>query len=176
MLEKFTSLFKRIEFKSPGMRIIKTSLAVILCFILDYFRGYPYPYNSAITSIICMQQNLPNTRLVAKNRILGTLISGIYSVIVIFILTEILSVKLNSLFYFIIIGLLIVPLMTLLVNLNLEKSVLVASVIYILCCITSLGNKTPIMFMIFRVIDSTLGILVSLFINWLPLLNRKNKP
>lgn len=175
MLEKFTSLFKKIEFKSPGMRIIKTSFAVILCFIIDYLRAYPYPYNSAITSIICMQQNLPNTRLVAKNRVLCTLISGVYSVSVIFILTEILSVKLNSLFHFIMIGLLLVPLMTLLVNLNLEKSVLVASVIYILCCITSLGSKTPVMFMIFRVIDSTLGILASLFMNWLPLLNQQKK-
>ena len=122
-----------------------------------------------------MQQNLPNTKATAKNRIVGTLISGFYSVVVIFILTRILSIELNSLIYYIIISLLIMPLMTLLVNLHLEKSVLVASVVYILCCATNRGNQAPIQFMIYRVIDSTLGILVSLLINWLPLLNRSNE-
>lgn len=175
MLDKLTLLFKKSEFKTPGMRIIKTSLAIIICFMIDYLRGYAYPYNCAITAIICMQQNLPNAKSAAKNRIYGTFFSGIYSISVIYFLTKVLSMELNSFFYFISIGVLVVPLMTLLVNLGLEKSILVATVIYILCCITSLGNKRPIMYMLFRVVDSTLGILVSLFINWLPILNRANR-
>ena len=92
MLKESTPLSKKMKFKPPGMRIVKTSLAVLFCFVIDYLRGYPYIYNSAVSSIISMQQNLPNTKATAKNRIVGTLISGFYSVVVIFILTRILSI------------------------------------------------------------------------------------
>ena len=60
-----------------GMRLIKTAIAVFLCFLVDFFRDGGTPFYSAIAAILCMQPELGSSLKVGKERIIATIIGGI---------------------------------------------------------------------------------------------------
>ena len=60
-----------------GWRIIKTGIAVFICLIIYWLRGYygaDMPTESAITAIICMQPYVRDTKTYSLNRVAGTLV------------------------------------------------------------------------------------------------------
>ena len=64
-----------------GQRIVKTTVAVFLCLMVYYLRGYrgaDMPTEAAITAIICMQPYVRDTRNYAINRFLGTFIGAFW--------------------------------------------------------------------------------------------------
>ena len=70
---------KKLFFPYIGQRIIKTSVAVFLCLVFYYFRGYrgvTMSAEAAITAIICMQPYVHDTKEYSINRIAGTLIGA----------------------------------------------------------------------------------------------------
>lgn len=67
-----------------GQRITKTTIAVFLCLMVYYIRGYfgqNMPTESAITAIICMQPYVRDTRDYSVNRFLGTLIGAFWGLL-----------------------------------------------------------------------------------------------
>ena len=57
-----------------GGRIVKTTVAVFLCLMFYYLRGYrgqDMPTEAAITAIICMQPYVRDTGEYAFNRFVG---------------------------------------------------------------------------------------------------------
>ena len=72
---------KKIYFPAIGQRILKTSIAVFLCLVFYYYRGYrgmSMSAEAAITAIICMQPYVHDTKDYALNRISGTLIGALW--------------------------------------------------------------------------------------------------
>ena len=68
-------------FPHIGQRILKTTVAVFLCLVFYYLRGYrgeAMSAEAAITAIICMQPYVHDTREYALNRISGTLIGAVW--------------------------------------------------------------------------------------------------
>lgn len=66
-----------------GMRIVKTALAVFLCFLIDLLRNHQgAPFYSAIAAILCMQPFVSNSVKVAFNRSVGTFIGGLFGMLV----------------------------------------------------------------------------------------------
>ena len=66
---------------SIGQRIVKTTVAVFLCLLVYYlrgFRGQDIPTEAAITAIICVQPYVRDTRKYAVNRFMGTLIGSFW--------------------------------------------------------------------------------------------------
>ncbi|MCR5576445.1 MAG: FUSC family protein [Oscillospiraceae bacterium] len=64
-----------------GQRIVKTTVAVFLCLLVYYlrgFRGREIPTEAAITAIICVQPYVRDTRKYAVNRFMGTLIGSFW--------------------------------------------------------------------------------------------------
>ena len=64
-----------------GQRIVKTTVAVCLCLLVYYlrgFRGREIPTEAAITAIICVQPYVRDTRRYAVNRFMGTLIGSFW--------------------------------------------------------------------------------------------------
>ena len=67
-----------------GQRIVKTAVAVFLCLLYYYIRGYRgqnMPAEAAITVIICMQPYVRDTRNFAISRFEGTLIGTFWGLI-----------------------------------------------------------------------------------------------
>lgn len=70
--EQKASLIHRISNylieNSPGMRVVKTALAVLICLLIEYFRGSTMPYHACIATIVCMQPTLKSTVKAATDR------------------------------------------------------------------------------------------------------------
>ena len=63
-----------------GQRIVKTAIAVFICLMIYYLRGYTgqsMPTESMITAIICMQPYVRDSRAYAWNRLTGTLVGAV---------------------------------------------------------------------------------------------------
>lgn len=159
---------------SPGMRVIKTCLAVTLCLFIEYFRGTGMPYHSSIAAIVCMQPTLKSTYETAVARIIGTLIAGIYGFLFItFFYQQLLSGQ-NLLVYYLLIGIMTLPLMMLMIAIKKQGGLAITVVVFLIIVINA-GVTDPLKYTISRVVGTLIGIGVALFINWLPILNKIGK-
>ena len=67
-----------------GQRIVKTTVAVFLCLLFYYLRGYrgqEMPTEAAITAIVCMQPYVRDTRDYAFNRFAGSLNGAVWGLL-----------------------------------------------------------------------------------------------
>jgi uncharacterized membrane protein YgaE (UPF0421/DUF939 family) len=169
--KRFTSF---LISNSPGMRVIKTCLAITICLIIEFFRVTSMPYHSSIAAIVCMQPTLKSTLKTAGDRTIGTLIAGLYSFLFITLFHQQLQMRLGSLSYFILIGVMTLPLMMLIIAFKKQGGLAITVVVFILIVINA-GETNPFNYTIERVFGTLIGIGVALFINWLPILNKIGK-
>lgn len=169
--KRFTSF---LISNSPGMRVIKTCLAITICLTIEYFRGMSMPYHSSIAAIVCMQPTLKSTFRTASDRTIGTLIAGLYGFLFITLFYQQLQVRLNSLSYFLLIGVMTLPLMMLMIAIKKQGGLAITVVVFLIVVINA-GATNPLSYTIERVVGTLIGIGVALFINWLPILNKIGK-
>ncbi len=160
---------------SPGMRIIKTGLAVILCMIIDFLRMANNFTDAPIAAIVVLQQDIRKSWKAGLSRVLGTAFAGVYAIAFLYIVTAWLEIEFYSMPYFILIGIMTIPLMHILVQMKQNASVGVASIVFVLVCLSESALVNPIAYVPNRVINTIVGILVSVVINWFPLLNKLGK-
>ena len=159
---------------SPGMRIIKTLIAVFLCLMIDAGRSALYPYNAAIAAIVCLQPTPESTRRTALNRALGSLLAGLYAYLFIRLFADKAALDPEGVFYLFLVSLGLLPLMLLILRLGLKNGFTISAIVYLMICIGS-GRQEPLRYTLYRVTDTLIGIAAALFGNWLPFLNRWGK-
>ena len=74
-----------------GLRIVKTTVAVFLCLLFYYLRGYrgqDMPTEAAITAIICMQPYVRDTGAYALTRFVGTLVGVFWGLLLLLLLND----------------------------------------------------------------------------------------
>ena len=71
------------HFPRVGMRMIKTALAVAVCFLLYFLRGEEgVPIFSTIAALLCMQPYVEHSVEASGNRILGTILGAVFALFV----------------------------------------------------------------------------------------------
>lgn len=155
---------------SPGMRIIKTVLAVLICLIVDYLRQAPSPFNAAVAAIVCLQPDMHSTWISSLNRALGTLLAGLYSFLFLWVFELKLQFDSGSIFYVLAAALALVPFMLLILRLGMRTGFAIASIVYISILFGD-GRAEPLADTLERVGDTLIGIAAALLVNWLPFLN-----
>lgn len=148
----------------PGMRIIKTAIAVFLCFCIDALRGVNQPIYSVISAIICMQKDIDNSWIVSKNRIIGTFAGGIFGVITLYAVNIIPYMDIDIL-RFALISAMIVPMLLILKLMNRAGAASVTGVVYASIVILHVGSDQVMYYALTRMLDTIVGIMVSLFVN-----------
>lgn len=145
-----------------GMRIIKSTLAVFVCCVIDYFRG-GYPFYSAIAAILCMQKEVGKDFEIAKNRMIGTCIGGLCGYLALLLVD--LPYFSQELVRYGILSLCIIPVMYITLLIKMQSATYITCVVF-LCITITHGNDVSVeLFAINRVIDTFIGIIVSLIIN-----------
>ena len=161
------------RFPRVGMRMIKTSMAVGLCFLIFVLRGQKGdPVLSSIAAIICMQPQVENSMSVAMNRIRGTLMGAAFGLLVV-VLVDALPSDYVYLGYGII-SLCIIPVLYVTVLFRQPGSSALATIVF-LSIAMSMGDRPPLENGIYRSIETIIGVLVSLGVNVLHLPRRKEK-
>ena len=177
--KKTSSLHTRVETltemvirNSPGMRVIKTAIAVFLCLMVDKLRGASNYYDASIAAMVCLQSDIKSTARSAFDRTMGTIFSGVYTMGFLWIFRVHLGFPEDSIRYFISISIFVIPLMYMLVKLKRPGAVLNGAIVFLLVCVVPTAVEHPTLYVTRRVINTISGILIALLINWLPWLNR----
>lgn len=160
-------------FPRVGMRIIKTAIAVAICFIVsDLLGANEVPIFSTIAAIICMQPYVEHSVDVAFNRVIGTVIGAIFGLIAVTIMLKIPDQY--EYVEYAIISFSIIPVVYTTVLLKKPGASALAGVVLLSIALSD-NSVAPIMNAINRSVETIEGILVSLAVNVVHLPRRRAK-
>lgn len=167
---------KKIPKIKIGLRLIKTSAAVFICFLIDYFRnGAGMPFYSVIAAVLSMQKDMESSKKVSANRMIGTIIGGAYGLLILLVLKYLMP-DAAELIKYAVISAAIIPLIYFTVVIKKSAASYITCVVFFSIVVSHAdGDVNPVMFAFQRVTDTFIGILVSLCINSLPFLNPKDE-
>ncbi|MEG2354138.1 MAG: FUSC family protein [Clostridium sp.] len=155
-----------------GMRIIKSSIAVFVCLLIGLLRGGGIPFYSAIAAILCMQPQVSNSLKVAKNRIMGTIIGGVFGMVILLVERSFIPNTMPILQY-LLISFSIIPLIYITVLIEKKAVSYITCVVFLSVTVSHGIDINPYAFTLNRILDTLIGIFISLGVNtmWMP----KNK-
>lgn len=144
-----------MKLQKPGMRNIKTGIGVMICVLIGYFHIIDNTFFAAAACIVCMQTTVKSSLTVGLNRLKGTFIGGIIGFI--FVLIRPGDPILSCL------G--IITTIYICNILKINNSVTIACVVY--CAIyLSIGDADPISYSISRILDTSVGVIVGVAVNY----------
>lgn len=148
-----------------GKRILKSSLAVFLCFMVYLLRGEQgIVFYSCIAAVLCVQQSTSNTIKVAKNRVEGTLIGGFAGMLVLLFEKSFIPHDLIIIQY-ILISAMIIVIIYITVVLKKTSASYISCVVFMSVAVSHAADVNPYMFAIDRIIDTLIGIFIALGLN-----------
>lgn len=150
-----------MNFPRIGMRTIKTSTSVFLCLLLFEFFNRENAVQACIAGVICMQNTIDDSFKKGIERVIGTIIGGIVGASVLFFVETFGHEQL--LLFIIPFG--IVILIEICVGLKLKQSVVICCVVYLSILITKQHEGGYILYTFNRIVDTTIGIMITIFVN-----------
>lgn len=154
-----------IKIEKPGLRIFKTTLAVFLALILCHLRSVEsIPFYGAIAAVICMKTDLDQTLEIGLNRVLGTLVGGFSGLVYLIIFKR---MYLNSFTNYLIVSSVVFVLIWLMANLNKPNAISIMCVVFLSITINhGEAPDYPIAFALNRTIDTLVGVVIAVLVNW----------
>ena len=146
-----------------GMRIIKTVVAVYLCCVIDILRAQE-PFYSMIAAILCMQPDRQTSLKAGLNRTIGTFIGGIYGIILLF-LDRAFNIESSLYVYYLILSLFLIPLIYTAVCVKKSTAAFITCVVFLSITVAHITDVNPYLFAANRMLDTLIGIGVSLLVN-----------
>lgn len=162
-----------------GQRIVRSSIAVALCFVLYYIRGKQgIPFYSALAVLQCIQPYNFNMKEMAKKRTIGTFVGAFWGTIVIFLLFALqgsLHAEIEESFAkYMLISLFTGIVLYSTVVLNCKKSSYFSCVVFLSITTMHITDPNPILFVGNRVLDTLIGIGLAIIVNSVHLPRQKN--
>lgn len=166
--------FKLKKMPPVGQRIIKSAIAVLVVYLIYYLRGYQgIPFYSAIGAIQCIQPYRESSKKVMWNRVFGTFNGALYGLITILIDMYYIQ-QTNQLQYFLLVSLMIIPVMYTSVICKKADVTYFCCVVFLSITITHIGDESPLLFVLNRIVDTFIGIAVATLINNVHLPKKKD--
>ena len=158
---------RTINVPGIGMRIIKSSIAVAVCFVIDYLRGEGgMVFYSQLAALWCIQMYRSNTIRNAIQRIIGTLVGAVYGLI--YLLSYSHMIREGTSYVVaetITVSLLIIFILYTTVLMKKPQASYFSCVVFLSIVINHATDVNPYMFVWNRFLDTMIGILVGVIIN-----------
>lgn len=161
-----------ILLNSPGMRIIKTAISILVCLVLDFLRNSANYVDSSIAAIVSLGTSTRMTWKAGLSRILGTFVAGLYASLFIHFVVENMEMNTKSLSYLILVAFMVIPLLTLLSHFKQNSTICVAAIVFLLICLNPESSSKPFIYALKSSFDTLIGVVVAVIINWFPPLNK----
>ena len=154
-----------MKIKAPGLRIIKTFVAVCLAMIVSSYRpGSGLPFYSGIAAIICLKSDVEGSREIGINRIIGTFLGGFCG------LLYLLIVPPNSLgksTQIILISLIASAIIWIMAMANKPKAITIMAIVFLSITINHGDEEVlPFLFAFNRTLDTMIGVISAIIVNW----------
>ena len=148
-----------------GMRIVKSAVAVFLCFVIYMIRGRGVPFYSAIAAVLCMQPYVSNSVRVALNRTVGTFIGGVFGMLALLVEKAFFPTGSAHLAISAGICLSIIPLIYVTLLAKRPTASYITCVVFMSITVSHGADVNPYLFALDRCLDTLIGIAVSLCVN-----------
>lgn len=156
-----------------GLILVKSGIALSLCFLVAWILGNPTTaFQAGIATILCLKDDRPQTYGEAINRTLGTIIAGLTAYGFIMLATKVIGLQLGEPLYYILDVLVLVLLIAFFLLLRRPGAIIVAVIVFLLTTFLSSAVADPFSYVSQRTIDTVIGIIIAMLVNWLPPLNR----
>lgn len=165
-----------------GLRIIKSAVAVFLCYLFNYFRGENgIVFYSQLSVLWCIQSYISTTKQNANQRIAGTFIGAGFGLVVLlfFLLIRNAELQVGDFSMYLIKGLItsvvIIFVLYATVILNKKNASYFSCVVFLSIVVIHGGDINPFIFTLNRVIDTMVGILIGVAVNLFHLPRKQHK-
>lgn len=150
----------------PGLRILKTSLAVFVCMTLFYLMGYFHPIHALIACVLMMKETSDETKQAGIDRIKGTLLGGALSYAALIVL-KVLPIDNTHLLVPVILSLSVFLSFIIVKGFEQSSSVASMSAVMIIITLMSHASSTNSVFtyVSIRTLETLVGILIAFIIN-----------
>lgn len=160
-----------------GMRIIKSAVAILLCYMISFLRGNAgIVFYSHIAALWCIQVYRENTIKNAVQRITGTVIGAIYGLA--YLLADrylMLSSGIDQKINVLLISLMIIAVIYTTVLINKKQASYLSCVVFLSIVVNHSLDVNPYLFVWNRFLDTLIGILVGVFVNCIRLPRKRNQ-
>jgi hypothetical protein len=158
-----------------GMRIIKSAIGVWLCYVVYLLRGKQgIVFYSQLAVLWCMQAYISNCLKMAVQRITGTFIGAIYGLITILLYYYGFPKLFQSdICYYLLVSFMIIPILYTTVLMKKKNASYFSMVVFLSIVVNHIGDANPFLFVFNRVLDTLIGIVLSVVINTFRLPRRK---
>lgn len=158
-----------------GMRMVKTAVAAFFCLTIDYFRGQ-VPFQSVITTAMCIQPDRKDSVLSAVARAIGTLVGAAYGLLVFQVFSHSIG-NIHTLLYYLVAAFFMLPMMYTVNRLKVPGGIIVSIVAYTSITMTHATLESSWNYAFHRIVDTFVGIFVALPVNvLLPWNNKPQRP
>ena len=157
----------KTNFWRVGGRTGKTVIAVFTCFLIETVRENVIPFYDAIAAIIFIQHNFKDSLNTALTREIATVIGGIFGAIILSFEKNVYRIP-NELLRYLFLSISLIPIINFSVWIKQEKGTFLMCVVFLCITATHGNDESPLAFAIDRIIDTTIGIFIALFINQFP--------
>lgn len=154
-----------MKFKKPGLRIVKTFIAVTLAMLISSFRpGEGLPFYSAIAAIICLKSDVEGSREIGINRVIGTILGGLCGLLYLLIVPANYLPRAVEL---ILISLLASIIIWVMAMAGKPKAISIMAIVFLSITINH-GNEgnLPFLFAFNRTFDTMVGVIMAIVVNW----------
>ena len=152
---------------SPGQRIIRSLIALVLCFGVYALRGRRgMPFYSAIAALQCIQQYTRSMKTVARRRVVGTFVGAAWGLLTLLIALKIRenTVPDELLHYLVVSGLCAMVLYST-VLLRIQEMAYFSCVVFLSITINHITDANPYIFVLNRTLDTIIGVVVADLVN-----------
>lgn len=155
---------QKINIPRPGLRIIKTAIAVTLCILLYQYIERSGLILAAIAALICMQDSVEKSIHEGRNRMIGTTLGGFLGVLFIYFP----FFKVNYFLWIFLVFLGIISLIYCFNLLRIHDSIVIGSVVFLVIVLDAEGSAyaTPVLYAINRILDTFIGIILATLVNY----------
>lgn len=158
---------RNIRLPGIGMRIIKSAVAILICYAINLLRGGAgMVFYSQLAALWCIQMYRSNTKENAIQRTIGTIIGALFGLLYLLILSEVLA-SAEHIFMLeeIIISFMIVIVLYTTVLLKKRQASYFSCVVFLSIVVNHVQDANHYMFVWNRFLDTMIGIVVGIVIN-----------
>ena len=158
----------KLEFPPIGARIMKSAIAVGLCMLVYFARtllpiGNGIPFYGALAALWCIQPYNDTTKNNAVQRSVGTLIGAVYG-LAFLLLFRLIGVT-EPMIVYISASAVIIPVIYTTVVLNKRNASFFSCVVFLSIALTQSFDSNPYFFVLNRVTDTFIGIIIGVAVN-----------
>lgn len=161
-----TMAIKSLKLPAVGQRIYRSVWGVCLCFAIYYIRGKEgISFYSAIAALQCIQPYSVSSTQMAKQRCFGTLIGAAWGLFLLLLFDWGGGIFDESALSYLMISLFTGLVLYTTVVLNKKDTSYFSCVVFLSITVMHMGDSTPFLFVMNRVADTLIGVVMAMVVN-----------